>query len=201
MTMAAGPGRKRTPVTVGSPIVTISEEEITRHLNFLLGQAHGGDSLHHLIVVGAERSPLGIPGAYGKQAVYLYAIAADDSVEDVELFVGKVIATAAIEQHSHQRDVLFAALSQEIWAIEKPDAAAQKLIAAKRLQEAPGAYEATVVYGVARDGRRWRSRKAVTGPNAGKEEEVEIITGPVRGPEFYGLFSDRLMRRLVGMGM
>jgi hypothetical protein len=181
--------------------VTIPEEDITRHLNYLLEQADPGDSMHHLIVVADENygkvGPLGLP-AEPKPSVSFFMLAADQSVEPVEVFIAKAIAGVALDHTSRGETIVFAALSQEVWAIEDPDEADHKQIAAGRLNENPDAAEATFVYGASRDGRRWHSRRWVSGPKAGQTEDVDIITGPVVGPEMFGLRTGVLMRRLVG---
>lgn len=183
--------------------MTISEEDITWHLNFLLEQADPGDSLHHLIVMAdeavGERGPLGLP-AGPKLAVSFHAIAANNPNETLELFVAKVIATAAIDHATNNKKVLFAALSQEVWMVEDPDEATRKLLDSGelRVSDHPDAQEATVVYGACRDGRRWRSRRWVTGPKAGQTGDVDILVGPVRGPEFFGHSAGMLLRRMVG---
>lgn len=109
-----------------------------------------------------------------------------------------MIAAAAIDHLDNRKTVVFAALSQEVWAVENLTEEARKAIAVGKLSEHPDAAEATVVYGAARDGRRWRNRRWVTGPKAGLSEDVDIITGPVVSHEFFGMRAAALIRRLAG---
>jgi hypothetical protein len=181
--------------------VTIPEDMITKHLNYLLESSDPGDSLHHLITVSVPVDepvgPLGLPEE-SKLAVSFFAIAADDCDGSIEDFIIKVLAGAAVNHFESRQTILFAALSQEVWAVENMDAATRKMIDAGRLHEAPGAAESTVVYGAARDGRRWRSRRWLTGPKAGQNVDVEMLMGPPSRGEFFGMKAGRPLRLLVG---
>lgn len=180
--------------------MSIPEEMIMGHLNHLLGSSDPGDSIHHLYVVSAPAGAVGPLGLVPEDrlALYVYAIAPDSSV-DVEQFVAKVVVSAAVSAVKEGRVALFAAMSQEVWAVEPMDAEGHRLLAEGRLGEHPRVADLTVVYGVCQDGRRWRGRRWLTGEKAGQMEDVDLLVGPPRRGESRGVSVDGLMRRLVGM--
>lgn len=185
--------------------MSIPEEMIMGHLNHLLASSDEGDSLHHLYVVVAPKDAVGPLGLVPEDqlALHVYAIA-PSGIEppDIPRYVGRVIERAGTDQAEQGRMALFAALSQEVWAVEPMDDEGHRLRKVGKLDEHPRAAEMTIVYGVCRDGRRWRGRRWLTGSQAGKAADIEQVVGdPYRG-ESQGCASERqvmLMRQLVGM--
>jgi hypothetical protein len=182
--------------------VLVSDERIMKHVELLLGQADPGDAMHGLHVVALPDGavgPLGVPSEE-QLKVAVYAIMADvESGVPVEDFITRVITAAAVEHVGRGEQILFAALSQEMWAVVGPDAKAQELSAQGRLREHPRAGEVTVVYAACADGRRWRGRRWVTGPLAGEEAVIEVLVGPAQHNEGQGVTNAPLVRRLVGL--
>lgn len=175
--------------------MSIPEETIMQYLNQLLSSSESGDSLHHLYVAAtpAEVGPLGLPA---ETELTVYAIAPTDDV-DAQQFFAKVIAAAGVDHAEKRKSILFAGLSQEAWTVESRDDLARSLMEQGRLFEHPDAAEVTIVYGVCRDGRRWRGERWVTGPKAGQTANVELLVGRPDPQEGYGM--GPLMRALVGM--
>lgn len=185
----------------GGPVV-IDEETIMSHLDILLSGSEPGATMHHLHVLAAPAGAVGPLGMPDQSQVHstVYAIAADhpDSGGRAEDFIARVVGAAAVEAHREGRVVLFAALSQEVWTVPGVDELAARLLREGRLFEHPRAAEMTVVYAVCRDGRRWTGKRLLTGPDAGKTADVELLVGrPDRGE---GYAAGALLRRLVGMG-
>ena len=169
-------------------------------LDMMLTSSEPGAEMHHLHVVAApagEVGPLGVV-AKAKLEVSVYAIAAQQgSGPDPEQFTEQVIVAAALDHHRKGKRVLFAALSQEVWAVEPWDQLAVELRAQRRLSEHPNMAEATTVYGACADGRRWASMRWLTGPQAGEKLGMDLLVGaPQRGE---GGPQARLVRRLVGL--
>lgn len=185
--------------------MTIPEELIMRHLDMLLTSSDPGDSMHHLHVITAPPGaigPLGLPDEK-KLETTVYALA--PTSPDVQNFTADVIATAAMEARAADNLILFAALSQEVWTVklDKGDAASlelsRRLQRESRLHEHPAAVEVTIVYAASRDGRRWRGRRWLTGPNAGTTQDAELLVGPPHPNEGNGVACAPLVRRLVGL--
>jgi hypothetical protein len=177
----------------------ISEELIMSYLNNLLESSEPGATMHHLYVVSAPAGavgPLGLPDE-SQAGLSVYAIAPTAEV-DVEQFIARTVATAGTEHAAKGRVVLFAALSQEAWAVKTMDALARRLLAEGRLFEHPDMVEMTMVYGACRDGRRWRARRWLTGADAGQTEDVELLVGRVDPREGRGPATP-LVRKLVGL--
>jgi hypothetical protein len=185
----------------------ISEDTIMGHLDMLLTGSEAGATLHHMHVIAAPRGqvgPFGVPDeSQLHTTVYAIDVAAPDKDGkfNVEEFIAKVVMAAAVDANKAGRLVVFAALSQEVWIVERDhnDAHAQQLMQEGHLDEHPAAVEVTVVYGACRDGRRWRGQRWLTGPKAGSTEHVDLLVGAPRPGEAFGM--DRtasLLRRLVG---
>lgn len=176
--------------------MSIPEEDIVGHLNWLLEQADPGDVMHHLVVVAAGGlGPLGIPDAENL-AASVHAIAPVGK-GDVRQFIARTIVGVGVEYAAKGRPIMFAALSQEVLIVEGMDAEADRLLAEGRLDEHPDVREVTLVYGACRDGRRWRSQRWLTGPKVGQTEDVELLVGRLDPQEVGGVAG--LVRRLVGL--
>jgi len=179
----------------------IPEDMITRHINSLL-KSEPGDVLHHLHVVSAPASaigPLGLPDEE-KLHVAIFSIAPDDTVDAAE-FTVKTIAAAHADNDREDRVPMFAAISQETWAVKTGganDELARQLRRQQRLREHPDVVEITFVYATCRDGRRWRAQRILTGPDADFSRDVELLVGhPNPGEAFWAPWG-RPLRRLVG---
>ncbi len=182
----------------------LPEQLIDDHLRFLLDQSDPGDVISHLHVVSAPRGGLGPLGTVAETSLEtaVYAIAPDGSVDAAE-FTATTIVKAGADCLKQDRLVVFAAIAMECWKVElSPGAEAEELAKLltreRRLQEHPDAVEMTHVYGVCRDGRRWRAQRYLTGPKAGSVGELETLVGAVRPGEAMG--PANLLRKLVGLG-
>jgi hypothetical protein len=175
---------------------------ITRHINSLL-ESEPGDVLHHLHVVAAPVSaigPLGLPDSE-KLHVTIFAIAPDDTVDAVE-FTVQAIAAAHADNVREDRVPMFAAISQEAWTVKFNSGnreLARRPRRQRRLREHPDVVEMTFVYAVCRDGRRWRARRVLTGPEADFSRDVELLVGRPNRQEAYGAPWGRPLRHLVGL--
>lgn len=172
------------------------------HLKSLLESSSPGDCLHSLHVVSAPTGPLGIPNTDDLQ-VAIYAIAPDETVPSIQMFIANVIAAAAIECRNEQRTVVWAGLSQEAWAVVTDDPASDALATQMRrngvsLENHPDATEVTIAYAAAADGRRWTGQRWLTGPKAGETEDVRLIVGEPSPNEGFS-YASRLLRKLVGI--
>ena len=170
-------------------------------LNWLLTASEPGDALHHLHAVAAPEDGIGPLGVADENKLRpsVYVIAADRDAEPVERFLRKTFIAAGIEHTRKGEVILFAALSQEGGVVDPVDGLSRRLLTTGRLQEHPDVAEVTMVYAAARDGRRWRGRRWLTGPKAGVTEDVRLLVGrPVRF-EGSGITGADLIRRLVGM--
>lgn len=182
---------------------TIPEEMITSFINSML-DSEPGAVLHHMIVVAAPAfGPLGLP-VEEKLKTSMYAIAPVGG--GVMALVRESIAKAFTDHHERGETILFAALSQETWTVDPPGtvekaAAARRLHREGRLSEHPDAQEVTFVYAVCRDGRRWRAKRAVTGPGAGEPCDVELLVGRPDKREAFGMPWGRPLRALVGQAI
>lgn len=180
----------------------IPEDRIVKCLNFLLGQAEPGAAMHHLSVISCPQGAVGPLGTVDpEQLKQTFASIAYHPVpeETCEQFVARSVMAVGIEQVRTGMTVVFAAISQEMCTVQSPrvDELARRLMAQGRLSEHPDAVEATLVYGACRDGRRWQSRRWVTGPQAGKVEDAVMLVGPPTAREG-SLPVAPLVRRLVG---
>jgi hypothetical protein len=178
----------------------IPEETIDRHLTNLLTTSDPGDQMHHLHVIAVDRDAVGPLGNVDptKLETSVYAIAPTGDVNP-EQFCVTVIAHAAIDHIEKRKTVVWAGLSQEMWAVVDPTPESRALIRENRLQEHPDAAELTMMYAACADGRRWTGRRWLTGPLAGETEDLKIMTGPITLSESV-LLPSPLIRKLVGIG-
>lgn len=177
----------------------IPEEMITKYINSLL-KSEPGDVLHHLHVVAAPVTaigPFGLPDSE-KLHVTVFAIAPDDTVDAAE-FTIKAIAAAHADNLKEDRVAMFAAISQETWTARASDELARRLHREGRLSEHPDAVETTFVYAACRDGRRWRARRDLTGPNVEQSADVKMLVGHPDRHEAFGAQWGRPLRMLVGL--
>lgn len=175
----------------------IPDEEIDKHLNFLLTNSDPGDVLGAMHVVAAPRGPRGRPDI-DKRETSVFVMACDNTMAP-EDFVILTIANTALRFKDSGHTPLWAGLKQEMLSVEPFDDQARKLVSAGRsLSEHPRGGEITVVYAAASDGRRWLGRRWLTGPHAGTVEEPTIIGGPQNQNEGFGYMS-RAIRKLVGI--
>lgn len=180
----------------------LSEETLMRHLNSLLSSSEQGDMIHHLHVVSAPADAVGPLGTIDEAKIHsaVYAIVPTGDV-DPEMFTAQVIVMAGVEEVKRNARVLFAGLSQEMVTVSDGDDLARDLRRRGKLSEHPRAVEATVLYAAARDGRRWRGIRWLTGERAGTTDKVDIIVGKVTPQEGSGVRAAELVRRLVGIDM
>lgn len=178
--------------------MTISEDLIMKHLNLLLENSDPGDMIHHLHVVAAPLDDSGVPDL-NRLATTVYAIMM--SGPEDETMIEKVMVHAAVSHSQSNQAIVFAALSQEAWVAEAADPETihelVRLSSEGRLAEHPDTHEATLVYAACRDGRRWRGRRWLTGPKAGKTEDVALIVGRVEQDEGAGVETANQLLRLV----
>lgn len=183
--------------------MSLPEDEIMKHLNHLLTSSSPGDELHHLHVIAVPADAVGPLGTADrdKQHVSVYAIAADhaSSGERPEQFVARTVMAAALHAAQAGQVVLFAGLTQEAWAVDPMDKLAVELQRKQRLDEHPNVGELTLMYAATRDGRRWRGRRWLTGPQAGQTKDIETLVGRPTDSEAWGIFAAPLVRKLVGM--
>lgn len=177
--------------------MSIPDEEIDKHLKFLLNNSDPGDTLDAITVVAAPRGPDGEPDV-DKAQTYVFVLACDDSMKPSD-FAVVTIANAAVRYEEEGKVPLFAALKIEAWSVEPFDELAQQLRAAGRpYSEHPNAGEITIVYAAARDGRRWDGRRWLTGPHAGTTEGPTQFTSDIHHDEGPG-HPARAIRKLVGI--
>jgi hypothetical protein len=182
--------------------VSIPEEMIMSHLDSLLTSSHPGDAMHHLYVVYVPKDavgPLGIP-TEGQLMFDVNAIAPVGPI-DVDKFIVDSMWAAGLRHQRRGEKILFVAANQEMWEVEPEDFDdhARDLLRKGHLQDHPDSVEVTIVYAVARDGRRWLGRRWLTGPKAGQTGDTDLIVGTPRRSEGYGLPFAPVLRRLVGM--
>lgn len=182
----------------------IPEDTVMQHLNALLTDSKPGDTLHHLHVVSTSAvGPLGLPDPDKLQTAICIIDYTLNEAEPVERFVARAIASVGIDHARRGRTIVFAAFSNAAWAVENidPKLGAQ-LEAERKIHEHPDMVEVTGVYAACRDGRRWRSRRWLTGPKADQIEDATLLVGRV-DPEECGdtvipAFA-ALVRKLVGV--
>lgn len=192
--------RRRSAVTVrGGVAMSIPEDRITKHLDFLLTSSDADSVMHHMHVIHAPAGAVGPLGTVGDDALEaaVYAIAPDGTV-DAEAFVVQTVQMAAVEHARKGHVVLFAGLSQQTWAVDPMDALGHELLRKRRLFEHPRVADLTVVYAAARDGRRWRGKRWHSGPKAGQTDEIETLVGPPARAEGWGMRVAPFLRVLVG---
>ena len=178
--------------------MTIPEETITRVINQMLTSTPG-DALHQICLVAAPRTAIGPLGLADPEQLQttVYAIVVDDSVNPVE-FITDTIGRAALACHDAGQVALFAALSQEVWMVKGMDELGTRLHRERRLHEHPNAQEVTMVYAACRDGRRWRAKRFLTGPEVEPTTDVRLLLGPPRPHEAFDAPWGRPLRALVG---
>lgn len=167
-------------------------------LDYLLTQGEPGQNTHHMFVVAyAGSGPLGLPAFKSTGCTIVSDSPAVDKV------TAQSIAALAVEHRGRGETIVFAGLALEQWTVNSGDKAlAQRLAARGRLQDHPDAVEVTVVYGACRDGRRWRGQRWLTGPKAGRSEDVELLVGEPTAAEDGGpIRATPLLRALVGIGV
>lgn len=178
--------------------MSISDERIMGGLDWLLTHAEPGSVLDHLLVVSAPRAAIGPLGLVDddKAEGSVYAIGLTRDVDE-EQFIAKTIVASGIDLTKRGHVILWAGLSKELVTVQNMDDHARRLLAESRLEEHPRAVEVTVVYAACRDGRRWRGRRWLTGPQAGQSEDAVMLIGPPDLQEQAG--QPTLVRRLVGL--
>lgn len=170
-----------------------------KHLDFLLTSSEPGSDIHHLHVLAGPLNAFGLPDT-DKLEFSVYAIAPTGSV-DPEQFLAQTLVAAGVNEVQKGRAIAFAGLSKEAWAVlhDGNDGLYDKLKAQGKLEEHPNACEITMLYAACRDGRRWRGRRWLTGPQAGKSEDVTVLVGEPTPGEDGGIRAGRLVRALVGI--
>lgn len=177
----------------------ISETTLDDHMGWHLMQGEPGQELHHITILRAPAAAVGPLGLVDEAAVGgdVYAIAAVGG--GVEALIADAAVKAAQEAADDGTVILFAVLSAELLVLRRPDDLGRALMAAGRLAEHPDAAEATAVYAACADGRRWRGRRYITGPDAGLIDPIAQIAGPPRRGEGRGMPGEASVRRLVGL--
>jgi hypothetical protein len=175
---------------------------IMDQLNYLLGLDDPDSMLHHMHVVAAAAAgigPLGLP-LQGELGTSVYTMMVDEP--DVENWIIRTIARAELEHRRRGETPQFVALNQSMWWVETEhfDPLARKLMHEGRLHEHPHVIDMSLVYGAARDGRRWRGRRRLSGERAGELDQVELLVGRPRAGEWYGMPAVPHLLRLVGVG-
>lgn len=178
----------------------LSEETIMRHLDRLLSSSEPGAELHHLYVVEAPMGAVGPLRLLDEEKTHLsvYAILPTGNV-DPERFTMQVVVAAAVEADKRDNVIVFAGLSQEVFAVEGMDDLGRRLGAEHRLGEHPRAVEMTMVYAACRDGRRWTGVRWLTGERAGTTGNVRTLVGGPDRREGSGMVAASALRRLVGL--
>lgn len=178
--------------------MTVPEEDLTRHLNFLLKSSEPGDTIDHLLVSAGPGGPFGLPDPE-KLEVSCYAIAWQPGHgDDCATFTTKVLTMAGIDHVKKGMRIVFAGLAQERVAVVGADDLSRRLAREGRLEEHPRAGEVTTMYAACADGRRWHERRWLTGPKAGQTEPTELLAGPLYAAEQE--LHATLLRRLVQIG-
>lgn len=177
----------------------IPQEEIDRHLNFLLTSSDPGDTIGGLHIVVAPIGKDGNPDV-DKRETHIFALACDENAEfKPSQFAVLTIAGAALRYQDEKKMPLFAGIKTEAWAVEPFDELAEQMrLTGRPYSEHPNAGEITVVYAAARDGRRWDGTRWLTGPHAGVTEGPNQFTDPIKPEEGVGIIA-RAIRKLVGL--
>lgn len=184
----------------------ISEDSIKKHLDWALHQADPGDDLHHLFLFTAPPDALTAFGTVDEDKVkgMMFVIAAmtgsGETSMSPEQLIQATIKRLRDQFRKSSEQVIFAVLSQELWRLDRAgdDPLADELLAQGRLQEHPDVTEATMIYAVCRDGRRWRGQRFLTGPRAG-EELIDPLIGRITRGESGPLAGERDLLALVGL--
>lgn len=179
----------------------IDEDTIMRHLDLMLTSSEPGACIHHLHVIAAPLEAIGPLGVAEAEKLHasIYALAYGPGPDEQDFDAGKRVAESIMlawkNAYDAHQQVLWAALSQEVWSVPRPDALARRLSREHRISEHPLAGEQTVVYAACRDGRRWTGGRWITGPAAGAVVDLQLLVGAEVPGEGYGY--GPLMRRLV----
>lgn len=179
----------------------IPDDKIECYLSVLFGQSEPGQVMHHMLVVTAEKSDIDVYGLPkpDRLKVTLMAIDPVGDYETSKRFIYQAIVAAGIKPRSLDETVYFAGFAQEVHIVDmgktRDSHAAQLLASSGKLEEHPDAVEKTLLYAVARDGRRWLGEHTLTGPQAGMIDGPTMITGPLRKEEQTTAF--RLIRSVV----
>jgi hypothetical protein len=178
----------------------IPEEMITKLIDSLL-DSEPGDAISRLYVVSAPTSAFGPLSLADEAKLETTVVAIVPTADiDAEAFVVRAIYGTHARHLADDRRILFAALAQEVWTVrrEAPRGTPAFVQAPKSLQDEPDVQEATLVYAVCRDGRRWRARHDLTGPDAGPARDVQLLVGRPDAQEAFGGAWGKAMRRIVG---
>lgn len=179
--------------------MTIPEDALNKHLNWLLESSDPDSDIHHLIVVAGAAGPFGIPDP-DKLENTVYAIAWEPGGDDtLPTFTKKVILAAGVDHVQRGMRIVFAGLAQHLIAVSPGDDLSRRLAREGRMEEHPRAGEVTMTYAACSDGRRWRGRRWLTGPKAGQTEDVTLVLGPADQYEQSPTMT--LLRRLVLVGI
>lgn len=175
-----------------------------KQLDMLLTGSEPGASLHHLHTLVCPAAAVGPLGGYDPASVQfdVHAFApAGDRGFDTAGWLARAIAATGRHYAGRGKAVLFAGLAQEVWSVRPMDELARRLNREGRLEEHPGAVESTLVYAACHDGRRWRGRRYLSGPQAGTADGVATLVGRLDAYEAYGMPAAPHLRRLVGLSI
>lgn len=185
----------------------LSEELIMDHLNWHLTQSEPGAMLHHLSVLKVPGDAVTALGLMDEKRIQtdMYAIVPDTS--QIEDLFNKITTRIYFEAVKAGELLVLAVLSMEMWGIpaDAPDRElARRLLAENKPLGGPdghpSAVEATMLYAAARDGRRWRGKRYLTGVKAGQTENLDLLVGAPRQGESHGVPVEAMVRALVGLG-
>jgi hypothetical protein len=173
----------------------LDDERALYYIDAFFGESKPGQVLSHLLVAYESPNALGVPEL--KSAIY--GIAPDGGNFEVHDLILRTIVDAK-QNPQLEGELVFAVMFLEVSALaaEDIDARATALQSRGRLDEHERAYEKTIMYAAACDGRRWSGDYYITGPKAGTKE------GPIKYV-YSGLADDergpmqRLIRRIVGL--
>jgi hypothetical protein len=180
----------------------ISDETIEKYLSALFGNSDPGQTTHHMLTATIGRTPLGLLDTDSEPHVQWLAIAPDNP--DVDNLVAQTIMMVAGEAVRDKRVMVFAGLAMEQLAVDLEDAdeadrrLAQRLMAdGELLFKHPKAFEATRLYAVCHDGRRWAGEHYLTGRRAGEVDGPRLLTGALTRTDAGTV--RRMIRVLVGL--
>ena len=183
--------------------MSIPEEMIMQHMDMLLNSSKPGAELQYLHVISAgknaARGPLGMPGKSALEAMICAIVPDTPTPQEVPAWIRKACAGIYAEHINEGKTIMFAATGQEVWVAPVRNERERRLRAEGRLDEHPEAIEATIVYGAARDGRRWRGMRYLTGPNAGEKVAVDTLVGRIQRSETAGIVAAPVILKMVGL--
>lgn len=176
----------------------ISEEKLSRQLDYILSADEPGAAVHHLHLLAGKPGPLGLPDEQD-QKLMIYALAPVGRI-DAESFLTQSLMTAALERRAAGEVIVFAAFAKLLWLLPQMDELGRELRAAGRLHEHPEVFEGVTVYAACRDGRRWRGRRAMSGENAG-QSQIDLVVGRLTNKESedVGVRNGQVIRAMVGL--